>query len=123
MCNKETYQQFKKLYEEHAKHNHFTRKYNTALGEREVVVKKFFNDNTIYVVYKDYDGSTLFHIEVHTNGRVKIYKTKVDAIAIYSAIYEINTILYKEKQMTMDKTLELLFENNCFNNGFMGIKF
>lgn len=123
MCKKETYKQFNKLYKEHCKYNNFARKYNTALGIREVVVKKFSMDNSIYVIYKDKDGSTLFHIEVFSNGKINIYKTKVDAMAIFSAMYEIQTIIYNENKVDMNKVLEGLFENSCFNNGFMGIKF
>lgn len=112
MCKKETYKRFNKLYEIHKNYPEFAKTYPTKMGDREVVVKKFL-DNTIYIIYKDFDGSTLFHIEIYKNGKVHIYKTKVDPIAIYTALYEIETIIYREKE-ERDLVLEKLFEKSLF---------
>lgn len=105
MCKRKVYNRFDKIY----KNINTSRVFCTKLGPRCVIMSK--NKYEIFMTYNDYDNSELFHIGVKTNGRIKIYASKIDEHAIFSAIYEIENIMNNKANKRREDILEKLFEN------------
>ena len=105
MIKHKTYNRFDKIY----KSINNSRVFNTKLGPRCIIMSK--NKYEIFITYNDGDSSELFHIGVKNNGRIKIYASKIDEHAIFSAIYEIECILNNKTNKNRDRILEKLFEN------------
>lgn len=80
--------------------------FKTKLGERAIIADKI--GDSIVLAYHDYDNSLLFCIVCDKNGRITIPMTKIDEIAIFSAIYEIESIIWDKKQRKRGEMLESL---------------
>lgn len=91
------------------------KKFNTKLGERAVISHKIGED--IVIGYHDEDNSLLFYIGVNKKGKVQIVDTKIDELAIFSAIYELECIIYKHKAKKFGKMLENMFKYYQPHNG------
>ena len=80
--------------------------FKTKLGDRAIIADKI--GDSIVLAYHDYDNSLLFCIVCDKNGRITIPMTKIDEIAIFSAIYEIESIIWDKKQRKRGEMLESL---------------
>jgi len=112
MCKPKTYKRFSKIYEyidKNSKHGDMV--FNTKLGPRLVTSGKWPN-KTIDLAYLDCDSTVLFDLLIYPSGKIEINQSKIDKVAIFSAIYEIECIIHNKKQSKDNsKVLERLFEN------------
>lgn len=142
MFENKTYKRFKKIYKYFKQKDKIRIPFNTKLGKREVVcceipkgwkinlspmdngafeIKSLKQDCLLFG-YLDYDSSVLFSLLIFKNGQVKIIKQAIDEVAIYSAIYEIECLIYGEKKKCKGETLKKLlsyYDNNTNTMGLM----
>lgn len=99
-----TFNRFKKLLNDGRINSDTGRVFSTNLGDRLVEMSYVFGANTyscvhgISMTYYDKDGSVLFSVEVDKNGLLKVLEAKIDEVAIFSAIYELETIVYQDRR-------------------------
>ena len=142
MFENKTYKRFKKIYKYFKQKDKMRIPFNTKLGERDVICCEIpkdwkvvlpSTDNDAFEIklpkqdyilfnYLDYDSSILFSLLIFKNGQVKIIKHSIDEVAIYSAIYEIECLIYGEKKKCKGETLKKLlsyYDNNTNTMGLM----
>lgn len=117
MCNKKIYKRLKKL------HDYITddkclytkefdgiaykyKTFGTKLGARNVIASMI--DKSVVIGYHDYDDSLLFYIVCDTRGKITILQSKVDEVGIFSAIYELECLIWENKKRKRSETLEKL---------------
>lgn len=114
MFKNKVYNRFKKIYDYLYHFDDDTNEYSVAkifktkLGKREVRMCELHN-KTLAFIYLDYDYSCLFALTVNTKGRIKILRSSVDDVAIFSAIYEIECLIHDTKISNREKVLEKMF--------------
>lgn len=130
MCNRKTYKRFLNLSKYHSKYscNHVI--YDTKLGKRDVYISNpDYRTNSIDLTYFDGVDSyipnldILFMLRIEKSGKINIIQSKIDEPAIFSAIYEIECLIHKDKIKKIDNILEKLFENideYSFQNNIFG---
>ena len=117
MCNKKTYKRLKKLYDFITdKQCSYTRAFDdvvykyktfkTKMGDRNVIAYMLGKD--IAIGYHDYDDSILFMIVCNTKGKITILKSVCDEMAIFSAIYELECLIDKQREKRRADKLEKL---------------
>lgn len=96
MCDKKIYQRFKKIYNYILKNkNPYT--FKTKLGDRDVEMCLMANGDLI-LNYSDFDGKCLFLLRINKKGKVSIMCSRIDELAIFSAIYEIECLIYNQSK-------------------------
>lgn len=103
------YNRFKKI---HDKVTLF-RVFDTKLGKRLVASGINKESNNIVLVYYDYDNTILYQLQIDTSGKIITTSSEIDNLAIFSSIYELETILYKEETAELNNfstNLNMLFE-------------
>lgn len=80
--------------------------FKTKMGNRSVIADML--GKSVVLAYHDYDDSMLFCIVCDKNGRITIPKTEIDEVAIFSAIYELECIIWDKKQKRKGEMLEKL---------------
>jgi len=118
MINKKsTYNRFNKIFEKILKNypkesfldkDFVARSFNTNLGTRAITMTRIKDD--LFFNYLDFDYSKLFSLKINTKGKITILNSKINQLAIFSAIYEIENILYNEDKEECN-FLEKLFES------------
>lgn len=96
----------------------------TKMGDR-AVISSVINKYTFVLGYHDADNSLLFAIAVDRKGKINIIESKIDELAIFSAIYELECLIYKNKEKKRDEMLERMFKYYQPHNGlglFIGRK-
>ena len=120
MCNKQIYKRLKKLHDYITdRHCSYTREFDgvaykyktfkTKMGDRNVIASTL--DKDVVIGYHDYDDSILFMIVCNTRGKITILKSCIDEMAIFSAIYELECLIYEEKQKSRSDMLEKLLSH------------
>lgn len=117
MCNKKIYKRLKKL------HDYITddkckytksfdqvcykyKTFKTKLGDRSVIASMI--GNSVLIGYHDYDDSLLFMIACDNRGKLNIIHSKIDEVAIFSAIYELECLIWEYKAKKRGEMLENL---------------
>lgn len=129
MCKRKNFKRFLKIHEyiksdnyipyknEPKFSNYYYKKFDTKLGQRWIASSYgYFKYNNkkfhgIILEYKDNNGECLFLLRIEKSGRIFIMESKIDQPAIFSAIYEIESIINNKKQKYKDNILEKLFDN------------
>jgi len=117
MCNKNTYKRLKRLHDYITDKNcSYTREFNgmaykyktfkTKMGDRNVIASML--DKDVVIGYHDYDDSILFMIVCNQKGKITILQSICDEMAIFSAIYELECLIWEEKKKHKTDTLEKL---------------
>ena len=106
MCKVDNFYRFKNLAEKIDRYQTF----HTELGDRVVECFMSPNKNSVNFIYYDKDNSPLFYLTVNEEGRITKKLTLIDDSAIFSAVYEIECILYNIEKEHKDSILENLFE-------------
>lgn len=92
----------------------------TKMGNR-AVISSVINKYTFVIGYHDYDNSLLFAVAVDRKGKVNIIQSKIDELAIFSAIYEIECIItdkkHEEKEEMLNRLLKY-YDNPYYCNTF-----
>lgn len=135
MCKKETYKRFNKIYEymknngEYGIDDHiyaYAYIFKTKMGDRCVEIIRTTKDvdliskHDFIFLYFDYDDEKLFQLLIKPNGKITVIQKKdnVDEVAIFSAIYELECLIYNKKYQERENILEKLFEYNTLNMGY-----
>ena len=84
--------------------------FHTELGDRVVECFLSPNKDTVSFIYYDKDSSPLFYLSVSHEGKITKKLSLIDDSAIFSAVYEIECILYDIQKEHKDGILESLFE-------------
>jgi hypothetical protein len=110
MCN---YYRFKSILD----NINISKVFNTKLGPRNVACYEYGQEKDIQFVYYDYDNTILFILDINKEGNIIKYfsRKNIDDIAIFSAVYEIETLLYNEDINKKEDILNLLFDNISYN--------
>lgn len=126
MCKKSTYKRFLNIYNYMQKYDSSglikNAEFNTKLGERKIS-SYILGNKDISFIYFEKDETPLFILNIKSNGRIRILKSKIGQPEIFLAIYEIEQIINKEKhKIEVDNFLEKLFKNteNKFNVNLFG---
>lgn len=96
----------------------------TKMGDR-AVISSVINKYTFTLGYHDADNSLLFAVAVDRKGNINIIQSKIDELAIFSAIYELECLIYEYKEEKRGKMLEKLLKYYVPHNGlglFIGRK-
>ena len=142
MFKSKIYKRFEKIYKYFYDNNEITHTFHTKLGDRKIACIKsvqgmiLTNSNTqeiqyetnrkddIILIYGDkpeeYPTKTLFMLAVNKKGKITICNSKIDEPAIFSAIYELECLIYKDKKHKKGQLLkELLsyYGNSNFGSG------
>jgi hypothetical protein len=113
MCNKKNYKRFKKILEKHLLRNNNI--YPTALGDRKICVFEDYGKRNIFLNYIDKDNTPLFTLCVSKKGEIDIVQSRVDDLAIFAAIYELEIMLkINTKSEILEKIFEITYEYNNF---------
>lgn len=119
MCDKKLYERFKKIHDFIKDMPEPKSVFHTDMGDRNIITNKF--DNKIILDYLDYDNSLLFSVLVTIDGKLKILYTKIDQLAIFSAIYELECLIYGYKDKNNEEFLErILSYYNPLENSVLG---
>lgn len=130
MFENKNYKRFKKIYDyitdekcyytKEFEGNFYKYKtFHTKLGDRSVI--GHLRDKTIYIAYHDYDNSLLFVLAIERNGEVRIVQNIIDELAIFSAIYELECLIYNDKEEQKGKLLNKLlsyYSPNSYGTSF-----
>lgn len=81
--------------------------FKTKMGERDVIVDMVDRDS-VCIAYHDFDKSLLFVLLVNKRGRIEILYSRIDEMAIFSAIYELECLIWEHKEEKRGKMLESL---------------
>lgn len=92
------------------------KKFHTKLGDRCIIAHLV--DKSIYIAYHDYDNSLLFVIAIEKNGKIEILQNVIDEVAIFSAIYEIECLIYEKKEKKRGEMLTKLLSYYPQNMNF-----
>ena len=79
----------------------------TQLGDR-AVISSVINKYTFVLGYHDCDDSLLFAVAVDRKGKVNVIQSRIDELAIFSAIYEIECLIYDKKHEEKGELLNKL---------------
>lgn len=96
------------------------KRFPTQMGER-AVISSVINKYTFVLGYHDADDSLLFAIAVDRKGKVNIIQSKIDELAIFSAIYEIECLIYDKKHEEKGELLNKLL--GYYNLASYGMNF
>lgn len=105
------YKRFKKL---HDKITLF-KMFNTKLGKRLVASGMNSESRGIIFIYYNYDNKVLYQLYIDVSGKIEVVSSEIDNLAIFSSIYELETILYNEETQELNDfatNLNMLFEGN-----------
>ena len=106
MCKVDNYIRFKSIAEKIDRSQTF----HTELGDRVVECFLSPNKDTVSFIYYDKDSSILFYLSINHEGKITKKFSLIDDSAIFSAVYEVECILYNIQKEHKDGILEKLFE-------------
>ena len=130
MFKNKIYKRFEKIYKYFYDNNEITHTFHTKLGDRNVscmktiagmILTNGINKEVLYsthrsdgviLIYNDKSeknpAEVLFILAVDVNGKITIINSKIDEPAIFSAIYELECIIWDKKQKRKGEMLEKL---------------
>lgn len=141
MFKNKIYKRFERIYKYFHNNNEITHIFHTKLGDRKVgciktiagmilkdtntkeIEYKTDRGDGILIIYSDKleenPASILFILAVDKKGKIAIINSKIDEPAIFSAIYELECLMYKEKQHEKGEVLKKLlsYYGNNYGSG------
>ena len=106
MCKVDNFIRFKSI----ANRINRSQLFETDLGPRVVECFLSPSKDNVNFIYYDKDNSPLFYLSINNEGKITKKLSLIDDTAIFSAVYEIECILYNIQKEHKDGILESLFE-------------